>query len=69
MEQLLTEALRTYREQRDIRKPRTLSEALERIRQDAERKGMNKLTMREIDKEITAYRQEVQSGSKRKQAN
>ena len=69
VEQLAAEALRIYREQRKIRKPKTFAQALELVRQDAERKGLNKLTMREINKEITAYRQEVQSKSKRKQAS
>ena len=69
VEQLLTEALRTYRKQRSIRKPKSFEEALELVRQDSERKGINKLTMREINQEIAAYRQEVQTKSKRKQAS
>ncbi len=38
--------------------PKTLKEALRLLREDAKSKGLNKLTMQEIDQEIAAYRRE-----------
>jgi hypothetical protein len=40
------------------REPQTLAEALDLLQQDAEAKGVDKLTMEEIDAEIAAYRRE-----------
>jgi len=39
-------------------------EVLQAIRADAKRKGVNKLTMRQIDAEIAAYRREQRRASK-----
>lgn len=38
--------------------PKTLKEALRLLREDAQAKGVDKLTMEEIDEEIAAYRRE-----------
>lgn len=40
------------------REPKTLKEALQLLREDARAKGVDKLTMEEIDEEIAAYRRE-----------
>ncbi len=40
------------------REPKTLAEALQLLREDAKAKGVDKLTMEEIDEEIAAYRRE-----------
>ena len=47
------------------RKPETLAEALELLRQDAEAKGVDKLTMEEIDAEIAAHRREQREKKER----
>ncbi len=38
--------------------PKTFKEALQLLREDAKAKGLDKLTMEEIDQEIAAYRRE-----------
>jgi Arc/MetJ-type ribon-helix-helix transcriptional regulator len=55
MSELVREALRRYEE---LIAPKNLAEALFLLREDAKRKGTNKMTMREINAEIAAYRRE-----------
>ena len=64
-DQVLQEALRQYDEQW---RPKNLAEALHWIREDAQAKGTDKLTMEEIDAEIAAYRREKHEEAIRKPA-
>src|SRR5712691_7502697 len=43
---------------KQTRKPRKPADVLQLVREDAKRKGLDKLTMREINAEIEAYRRE-----------
>ena len=56
MSELLREAFRQY--VRPSAPPATLAEALQLVREDAKQKGANLLTQKEIDAQITAYRQQ-----------
>lgn len=60
MSELMREAFRQYQLQDKVR-PSTaalqeLASAVAALREDAKRKGLDKLTMREIDAEVSAYR-------------
>jgi hypothetical protein len=57
MSELVREALRRY-EVNAPSPPTTLAEALRLLREDAHEKGTDKLTMREINREIEAARRE-----------
>ena len=62
MSELVREALRRYQEQqrpREIRpSPSSLAAALAELRADAKSKGTNRLTMRQINAEITQARRQ-----------
>ncbi len=55
LSELFREALRRYQD-RDETKPASLAAALQLLREDAKRIGNNRLSMREINAEIAAYR-------------
>ena len=61
VEQVIAQALESYVQLRRPKKPETLLQALKLVRDDAARKGTNKMTMREINQEIAAYRREVRN--------
>jgi hypothetical protein len=54
MSELLREAFRRYAQPQA--QPATLADALQLVREDARQKGTNRLSPKEIDAEITAYR-------------
>lgn len=56
MSELLREAFRRY-VQPSVQ-PATLAEALQLVRDDARQRGTSRLTQREIDAEIAAYRRQ-----------
>ena len=56
MSKLLREAFRRYVQ--ITAPPPTLAEALSLVRNDARQRGANRLTRREIDAEIVAYRRQ-----------
>jgi metal-responsive CopG/Arc/MetJ family transcriptional regulator len=59
MSELVREALRHYQRERLQEEARTsLAAAMAAMQEDAARKGLAKLTMREINAEIAAYRKE-----------
>ena len=59
MSELVREALRRYQRERLQEEARTsLAAAMAAMQEGAARKGLDKLTMREINAEIAAYRKE-----------
>jgi metal-responsive CopG/Arc/MetJ family transcriptional regulator len=56
MSELVREAFRRYVQ--PPAQPATLAEALQLVREDARQKGTNRLTQKEINAEITAYRRQ-----------
>jgi metal-responsive CopG/Arc/MetJ family transcriptional regulator len=56
--ELVAEALRYYQEQRQNNRPRSLTEAIRLVREDAKAKGTDKMGMRDIKREIAEYRRE-----------
>jgi len=74
MSELMREALRRYQQPREaldvrelIRQIAPTPPALQAIRQDARNKGSHKLTMKQIDAEVTAVRRPGAKGKARKQ--
>ncbi len=65
VEQVVTQAIDSYIQQRRPNKPKTFAQALQLVREDAARKGTDEMTMREINREIAAYRREQQSKKNR----
>ena len=57
MSELLREAFRRYIQPSPP--PATLAEALQLVRNDSKQKGTNRLTQKEIDAQIAAYRQQT----------
>jgi len=62
MSELMREALRTYKDERERRAP--LRAAVQALREDARRNGTDKMTMDEINAEIAAYRREKYGAAK-----
>lgn len=58
MSELLREAFRRYVQPQT--QPATLAEALQLVREDARQKGTDRLTQKEINAEIAAYRRQHQ---------
>ncbi len=58
MSELIREALRQYQRQQKRTVNSELLAALRAVQEDAKRSGLNKLTKREINAEISAYRRE-----------
>jgi hypothetical protein len=62
MSELMREAFRRYQQQEDFRPSRAalqeLASAVRAIRDDAKSKGLDKLSMREINDEVAAFRSE-----------
>ena len=60
MSELMPEAFRRYQQEEEFSPSpaalRALASAVAAIREDAKKKGLDKLTMREINAEISAYR-------------
>ena len=57
MSELVREALRHYQQKQEARVNTELIAALRAVQEDARRAGLSKLTKKEINAEITAYRQ------------
>jgi Arc/MetJ-type ribon-helix-helix transcriptional regulator len=68
MSELMREAFRQYQQQEKARPSaaalQELASALAALREDAKRKGLDKLTMREIDAEVSAYRRGPAAGKR-----
>ena len=64
MSDLLREAFRRYVQPQA--QPSTVAEALRLVREDARQKGTNRLTQKEINAEIAAYRVQQQGRKKLK---
>jgi Arc/MetJ-type ribon-helix-helix transcriptional regulator len=58
MSELIREALRQYQRQQKRAVNSDLLAAVRAVQEDAKRSGLNKLTKREINAEISAYRRE-----------
>ncbi len=58
VDEIVQDALRWYEGQYNQREPKTFAEAVRMLQEDAKVKGVNKMTMEEIDAEIAAVRQE-----------
>jgi len=67
MGELIREALRQYQQQQKHTVNSELLVALRAVQEDAKRTGLNRLTKREINTEISAYRRE-QAKKKNRQA-
>ena len=61
MSELMREAFRQYQQQEKVKPSPTalqeLASAIAALREDSKKKGLDKLTMGEIDAEVSAYRQ------------
>lgn len=64
LSELLREAFRHYVEAQAS--PSNLADALDLVREDAHEKGLHRLTQKEINAEIRAYRREQQASRKLK---
>ena len=61
MSELMREAFRRYQE--TVSKPSTMAEALQILRLNAKARGLDKLTKRQIEAEITQARRETASNA------
>ena len=68
MSELMREAFRRYQQEEEFRPSsaalRYFASAVAALREDAKKKGLDKLTMRDIDAEVVAYRREQVAGAK-----
>jgi predicted DsbA family dithiol-disulfide isomerase len=68
MSELMREAFRQYQQQEKVRPSaaalQELASAVAALREDAKSTGLDKLTMREIDAEVSAYRRSQIAGKR-----
>ena len=64
LSELVREALRQYEQKKEVSVNTDLIAALRAVQEDARRSGLDKMSQREINAEVTAYRREREKKSK-----
>ncbi len=64
LSELVREALRQYEQKKEVPVNTDLIAALRAVQEDARRSGLDKMSQREINAEVTAYRREREKKSK-----